>query len=66
MKLMLISVLLYLALTVFFYLLICCIGLIWFKWHNILYCPEFNIIYWLFVGWWIGIPFATEYYAENE
>ena len=65
MKKTLLTTLLYIALTVFFYLLISCIGLIWFSWKEIIYSEIYNEIYWVFVGWWIAMPICAEYYNEN-
>ncbi len=59
-----ILILLYITLTVFYYLFISCIGLIWFKWNDILYSHPWNIIYCTFIGWWIAIPVCIEYYEE--
>lgn len=59
---LLISIIIYILIPVFFYLFLACIGLIWFKWTEIMHSELYNSLYWLLVGTWIGIPFAIEYY----
>ena len=66
MKLTLLTILLYIALTVFFYLIVCTIGLIWFKWDDIIHSEGFNLIYWLVFGWWPAGLVCADYYEENE
>ncbi len=55
---------LYIVQLVFFYLLISAMGLIWFKWHDIIHSEGWNMIYWVFVGWWIPLPVCIAYHEQ--
>jgi hypothetical protein len=43
----------YVAIMLFIYLLIALIGLIWFKWSEIIYSTLFNFLYFALIGWWL-------------
>ena len=53
-------ILAYIIGSLLFYLLFCAIGLIWFKWNEIIYSTGFNTLYWFIIGWWLMIPICQE------
>ena len=64
MKKVILTGLIYLLTPIALYLLLAVIGCIWQPFYQTIHSEPFNIIYFVFIGWWVGIPVAAEYW-EN-
>jgi len=60
----LIVILIYIVLSMGFYLMISIIGLIWWDWNTIIHSKGYNVIYWMVFGWWLAVPVCTEIWDD--